>query len=287
VREGLEVAESASAELAAAESASTGSATTGSAFAGPASPPDDGELTLAARDLEGRHPLDVLVWASERFAPRLAFATGFGAEGCVLIDLIGRHRLPVDVFTLDTGLLFPETRELWQRLEERYDLTIRGVQPEHTVDEQAARHGERLWAREPDRCCELRKVRPLRTALAGHLAWVAAIRRDQTTERAGTAVVERDARSGLVKVSPLAAWSSTQVWAYLLAHGVPTNPLHSLGYPSVGCWPCTSAVTAGEDPRAGRWRGHAKTECGLHLRPRNPLQPNHDGSLVQLGGSPR
>jgi phosphoadenylyl-sulfate reductase (thioredoxin) len=243
------------------------------------------EVALAAHRLEGRHPLEVLAWASERFAPRLAFATGFGPEGCVLIDLIGRHRLPIDVFTLDTGLLFPETRELWRRLEARYGIAIRAVRPAQTVAEQAAAHGERLWARDADRCCDLRKVRPLRVALAGHLAWVAAIRRDQTVERAAAAVVERDPR-GLVKVSPLVAWSSAQVWQHLQEHDVPTSPLHALGYPSVGCWPCTSPVRPGEDPRAGRWRGQAKTECGLHLRPRNPIHPQPDAPLVQLGGSP-
>lgn len=225
------------------------------------------EIESAARRLEGGSPLAALRWAAERFAPRIAFATGFGPEGCVLIDLIGRHRLPIDVFTLDTGLLFTETRELWRRLEARYRMVIRAVRPELTVSEQAEVHGERLWASDPDRCCALRKVQPLRLALEGHEAWIAAIRRDQTAERAAAAVVERDANTGLVKVSPLVAWSSGDVWSYLREHGVPTNPLHALGYPSVGCWPCTSPVAPGEDARAGRWRGHAKTECGLHYRP--------------------
>jgi phosphoadenylyl-sulfate reductase (thioredoxin) len=225
------------------------------------------EVEAAARRLEGGSPLAALRWAAERFAPRIAFATGFGPEGCVLVDLIGRHRLPIDVFTLDTGLLFAETRELWRGLESRYGLTIRAVRPELTVAEQAELHGERLWARDPDRCCALRKVQPLRVALEGHEAWIAAIRRDQTAERAGAAVVERDLNTGLVKVSPLVTWTSEQVWSYLREHDVPTNPLHAAGYPSVGCWPCTSAVAPGEDARAGRWRGHAKTECGLHYRP--------------------
>jgi phosphoadenylyl-sulfate reductase (thioredoxin) len=231
--------------------------------------PGDHELALASRHLEGRDPLEVLRWAAERFAPRLAFATGFGPEGCVLIDLIGRHRLPIDVFTLDTGLLFAETRDLWRRLEGRYGITIRAVRPQLTLEEQAALHGDRLWERAPDRCCELRKVLPLRLALAGHEAWVAAIRRDQTADRATAAVVERDGGTGLVKVSPLAAWTAEQVWAHLRAHDVPTNALHPLGFPSIGCWPCTTPIAPGEEARAGRWRGKAKTECGLHLRIRN------------------
>ncbi len=210
--------------------------------------------------------LDVLRWASARFGQRLTFATGFGVEGCVIVDLIGRHRLPIDVFTLDTSLLFPQTYALWKRLEERYEMTIRAVRPALRLEEQAALHGASLWEREPDRCCQIRKVDPLRTALAGFDAWITAIRRDQTPDRASSGAVEHDAKFGLVKVNPLVAWTSADVWAHVRRHDVPYNPLHEQGYPSIGCWPCTSAVAAGEDPRAGRWRGRAKTECGLHDR---------------------
>jgi phosphoadenylyl-sulfate reductase (thioredoxin) len=225
---------------------------------------DAEDVEEAAEALEGSPALEVLRWAAERYAPRIGFATGFGVEGCVLIDLIGRHRLPIDVFTLDTGLLFTETYALWRRLEARYGLTIRAVRPEQTVAEQAAAHGPALWERAPDRCCQLRKVEPLRRALAGLDAWVTAIRRDQTKERADARAVERDARFGLVKVNPLAAWTSQEIWSYVRTHDVPCNPLHDQGYPSIGCWPCTSPVAPGEDPRAGRWRGRGKKECGLH-----------------------
>lgn len=225
------------------------------------------ELATAAARLEGRPPDEVLAWAADRFAPRITLATAFGTEGCVLIDLIGRWRLPIDLFTLDTGLLFPETRALWRRLEERYGVTVRAVRPEQTVEEQAARHGDRLWEREPDRCCALRKVAPLDHALAGFDAWVTGIRRDQTLERARTRVVEADPRLGLVKINPLAGWTAAEVRAYVRAHDVPTNPLHERGYPSIGCMPCTTPVAAGEAARAGRWRGRAKRECGLHLQP--------------------
>ncbi len=220
----------------------------------------------AARRLEGCPPEEVLAEAAARFGPRIAFATGFGPEGCVLLDVIARHRLPVEVLTLDTGLLFPETRSLWRRLEERYGLTIRGVRPRLGVAEQAARHGPRLWEREPDRCCWMRKVEPLAEALAGLDAWVTAIRREQTTERGDARILERDGRFGLVKVNPLAGWTHTQVWDYVRENDVPVNALHAHGYPSIGCWPCTTPVHAGEDPRAGRWRHREKTECGLHLR---------------------
>lgn len=223
-----------------------------------------------AAQLESADPGEVLSWAAARFAPRLAFAFGFGPEGGVLLDLIARRRLPIDVFTLDTGLLFDETRDLWRRLEERYALTIRAVRPEQDLAAQALAHGDRLWERAPDRCCALRKVKPLAGALAGHDAWLSAIRRQQTPDRAGVRVLEHDHVHGLAKLSPLAAWSREQVWDYLLAHDVPVNALHARGYPSIGCVPCTSAVGAGEDERAGRWRGQAKTECGLHTARRIP-----------------
>src|SRR5262249_43659978 len=129
---------------------------------------------------------------------------------------------------------------------------------------QAAQLGSNLWLTNPDRCCEIRKVLPLRSALVGFEAWISAIRRDQTPQRAQARVLERDARFGLVKVNPLAAWTAEDVWSYVKENEVPFNPLHEEGYPSIGCVPCTSAVLPGEDPRSGRWRGRAKKECGLH-----------------------
>ncbi len=219
----------------------------------------------AAERFEGRPAAEVLVWAAERFPGRVVFTTGFGAEGCVIIDLIARARLGIDVVTLDTGLLFPETYALWRRLEDRYRIAIRGVRPKLSVSAQAQLHGARLWERAPDRCCALRKVEPLEAALQGYDAWVSAIRRDQTRERAAAQVVEFDAgRPGRLKINPLAAWTSADVWHYVRSHDVPTNLLHDRGYPSIGCWPCTSPVAAGDDPRAGRWRGLEKKECGLH-----------------------
>ena len=231
-----------------------------------------GEIQGAAQRFEGR-PVEALAWAAARFPKGVTFSTGFGAEGCVIVDLISRHELDVDVFTLDTGLLFPETYALWRRLEERYGLTIRAVRPAETVAEQARAHGERLWEREPDRCCALRKVEPLRQALAGSAAWVSAIRREQTPDRATARVVEWDERFSLVKLNPLAGWTHAEVWDYVREHHVPVSPLHAQGYASIGCHPCTSPVAAGEDPRAGRWRGKSKTECGLHSRPQSPSIP--------------
>ena len=159
-------------------------------------PPIASRIALRPRSCPGRPS------ASLR---RITFATGFGAEGCVLIDLVARHRLPIDLFTLDTGLLFPETYALWRRLEARYGVVIRAVRPLESVEEQARSHGDRLWERDPDACCGLRKVEPLRSALRGFDAWITAIRRDQTPERASAGIIERDSRYGLVKVNPLAA----------------------------------------------------------------------------------
>jgi len=222
------------------------------------------DIGAASRALEDTTPVAILRWASEHI-PRLGFATGFGAEGCVIIDVIGKHQLPIDVFTLDTGLLFPETYAVWRALEAKYGITIRGVKPEQSVDEQAAAHGAALWEREPDRCCELRKVQPLTRALAGFAGWITAIRRDQTPERADAQIVERDRKFGLLKINPLVAWTHDDVWGYLYANDVPYNALHERGYPSIGCQPCTSPVVPGENLRAGRWRGTGKNECGLHV----------------------
>lgn len=227
------------------------------------------DVAAAARALEGAPPLAILRWAAATF-PRVALATGFGPEDCVLIELIARAGLGIELFTLDTGLLFDETRALWRTLEARYGVTVRAVTPAETVAEQAAAVGDALWAREPDACCARRKLEPLAAELRRHDAWVTAIRRDQTRDRADAAVVEVDRRFGLVKVNPLAAWTSAQVWDHVAAHDVPTNALHAQGYPSIGCAPCTAQVAAGEDPRAGRWRGRAKDECGLHARDAAP-----------------
>jgi sulfate adenylyltransferase len=254
---------------------------------------DDDLLLDFQRTLEGKSPEDTLCWAAAQFPGKLTFATGFGVEGCVLIDLIARLELPIDLFTLDTGLLFPETYELWRKLESRYGVKIRGVQPEQSVEEQAAAHGDKLWQTNPDRCCELRKVIPLRNALRGFDAWITAVRRDQTKARASAQPVEKDPKFGLFKVNPLVGFTSKNVWDYVFKHKVPYNPLHDQGFPSIGCFPCTSAVKPGEDPRAGRWRGREKTECGLHGGAASPspsssseVQPNPQiGAVTNMSQS--
>jgi phosphoadenylyl-sulfate reductase (thioredoxin) len=227
------------------------------------------DIKQAAADLETARAEDILKWSAAEFPGRLTFATSLGIEDCVVTDMIARQNLPIDLFTLDTQLLFPETYSLWEQIEQRYGVKIKAVRPERNVEEQAAVEGPALWEREPDRCCDLRKMQPLRATLANYEAWITAIRRDQTPDRANAPVVGWDGRFGLIKVNPLVRWTSEQVRTYVVEHGVPYNPLHDQNYPSIGCVPCTSRVMPGEDPRSGRWRGKEKTECGLHmLKPR-------------------
>jgi phosphoadenosine phosphosulfate reductase len=220
------------------------------------------DVELAA---EKWNPQQTLAWAFETFGSRVAISSAFGAEGMVLIDIASRVRKDFRLFTIDTEFLFPETYSLMDKIEEKYGFTIEKVYPQLSPEEQERVHGAGLWGREPDRCCNLRKVEPLRRKLGELDAWITSIRRDQTSVRAGARKVEWDAKFGLVKVNPIADWTSKQVWNYIHQHDVPYNALHDQDYPSIGCTHCTRAVRPGEDPRTGRWPGFAKTECGLHM----------------------
>ncbi len=223
-------------------------------------------LRLPRAEAESWSAEDVLRWGFGRFSPDIAIASAFGAEGMVLIDLASRVRSNFRVFTLDTGFFFRETYELIEKVERRYGVQVERCHPELTPAQQERVHGPALWARDPDRCCALRKVEPLRSKLQRMTAWVSAIRREQTAARAASFKIEWDIRFELVKLNPLADWTSDDVWAYIRSHNVPYNPLHDRNYPSIGCTHCTRAVRPGEDPRAGRWAGFGKTECGLHAR---------------------
>lgn len=224
----------------------------------------DDELELISNELELESAEAVLRWALREFGPDVALATGFGAEGCVLIRMLSEIDRNARIFYLDTDLLFPETYELIGELEARYGVRLEQCKSRLSLAAQAARYGERLWEREPDRCCQLRKVEPLREILSGLRAWITAIRREQTPARAGARVVEQDRKFGLIKINPLAGWTSRDVWQYIKQHDVPYNSLYDQGYRSIGCQPCTTPIQIGERDRAGRWRGIAKTECGLH-----------------------
>ena len=223
------------------------------------------DLSAASARLAGRHPREILRWAVETYAPRLSMATAFGPEGCVILHMLGEIRGQVRVFNLDTGYQFDETLRLRDRILDRYGIDVELVRPELDVAEYEAAHGGPVYRHDTDRCCNDRKLGPLRRAIAGSDAWISAIRADQSTHRARADVVGWDAKFGLAKVNPLLAWTKRDVWAFIVANDVPYNPMHDRGFPSVGCWPCTRAVGEGEtDDRAGRWAGQAKTECGLH-----------------------
>jgi len=229
--------------------------------------PTPEELKAISDRFEAASPQEILRWAVETFHPRLTMATAFGAEGCAIIHMLAEIEPAVHLFNLETGYQFPETLALRERLQERYGVFVELVRADQSVEEMERAHGGPIYHRDPNLCCYIRKVEPLRRKLAeGYDAWISAIRRDQTPDRASAGIVEWDAKFGLVKVNPLANWTKGQVWSFLLEHTIPYNPLHDQGYPSIGCWPCTRAVGAGEEDRDGRWSGHAKTECGLHSR---------------------
>ena len=206
-----------------------------------------------------------------------AFASSFGAEDMVLLDLIDDLGLEVDVFTLDTGRLPEETHDLIARARRDYRRPIRVMFPDAAeVEAFVAAHGNNAFYDSIElrkRCCEIRKLVPLRRALQGKRLWITGLRREQSITRADVAILAQDAANGLMKLNPLADWSEQEVWAYVEKFDVPTNLLHRRGYPSIGCAPCTRAVQPGEDPRAGRWwwEQPASRECGLHMDPQGRL----------------
>jgi phosphoadenosine phosphosulfate reductase len=209
---------------------------------------------------------EALRWGLWQFTTELSIASSFGAEDVVLIDMASRLGQPFRVFTLDTDFLFPETYALIDAVEEHYHIKVERTQAALTPEVQAEKYGAALWASHPDQCCQIRKVEPLTKYLATLQAWVTGIRRDQAPTRANTRKLEWDARFGLVKINPLADWTWAQLWDYIKENNVPYNPLHDQNYPSIGCTYCTRPVQLGEDPRAGRWSGTGKIECGLHIK---------------------
>lgn len=205
---------------------------------------------------------DVAAWAAEVFPSGLAVACSM--QDAVLPHLVSRFAPGVDVLFLDTGYHFSDTLVTRDIVAQDLPVTVVDVLPELTVAQQDAAHGPRLYERDPALCCQLRKVEPLGRTLKTYEAWVTGVRRDESPTRANTPVVSWDAKNGLVKINPLVTWSSDEVMAYAAEHEVEVNSLLTDGYPSIGCEPCTRRVAPGEDPRAGRWAGFAKTECGLH-----------------------
>jgi phosphoadenosine phosphosulfate reductase len=212
---------------------------------------------------------ELLTWAWSEFGTSCAIGTSFQGAGLAIINHCVEMGLPIPVFTIDTGLLFAETRELKSRLEKFWNIEIEVLRPELSVAQQEAELGAKLWERNPNLCCTIRKVLPLQKKLGELRGWITGLRRDQSRERSSVDQVERYEYDKLrnrqiVKINPVARWSRDQVWEYLRSKHIPYNPLHDRGFRSIGCEPCTRPVISGEDERAGRWTGFAKTECGIH-----------------------
>ena len=219
--------------------------------------------TEAARDLAGAPAPDVIAWAADTFGDRLCITSSM--TDAVLVHLAAAVKPGIDVIFLDTGYHFPETIGTRDAVATSYQINLINVTPSRTVAEQDAELGPRLYGRNPDLCCYLRKVVPLERALDPYDAWLTGVRREETAARSDTQVVEWDARRSMVKVNPIADWTQDQVDAYIADNGVLVNPLVDEGYPSIGCATCTLPVKAGADPRSGRWAGTSKSECGLHI----------------------
>jgi phosphoadenosine phosphosulfate reductase len=220
--------------------------------------------SLTLPDVEALSAEDVIRWAAGEFDDRLCLTCSWQKQSSVLVHMVSELGLGIDVIELDTHLFFRESYETRDRLVERYGLNL--LRPEiPTVAEQHRDEGPNLWERDPDRCCHIRKVEPLVKALAPYDAWISGIRRDQSPSRAETPKLEWSERYGVLKVHPLADWDEKRVWAYIAVNEIPFNPLHDVGYRSIGCIPCTRPVAPDEEERAGRWAGSDKLECGIHM----------------------
>jgi phosphoadenosine phosphosulfate reductase len=223
----------------------------------------DIDAEAVAAELEPKGAREALEWAFETFHPSLYIACSFQKTSSVVIDIATKIAPDARFFYLDTDVLFPETYETRNRFAEHFGVRFDSYR-DLTIEEQAAIHGDELWKRNPDACCGLRKVEPMRRALTGVDAWVAGIRRGDSASRANAPKFGWDKRFGLWKLNPLAAWSERDVWSHIREHRLPYNPLHDQGYPSIGCTHCTQPVGPGGEPRDGRWVGTAKSECGIN-----------------------
>lgn len=222
------------------------------------------ELETRSAELETATPVEILRWAVARFAPHFTMATAFGPEGMTIIHMLADVAPETPIFNLDTGYQFNETLELRERVKQRYGIEVEMKRPATSVEEYEKLNGGPVYQTDPNRCCFERKISLLKEAAKGMHAWASAIRRDQSPDRAKAPIAGWDKKFQLVKVNPLANLSKADVWRMIVDNDIPYNPLHDQGYPSIGCQPCTRIVMIGEDERAGRWSGSAKTECGLH-----------------------
>ena len=235
-------------------------------------------LSAINRRFEALHPHDVLCWGLTTLGKDIVLASGFGPTGIVLMHLASQLQIRIPVFYLQTDLLFPETMALRDELAQHLGIEFIEIHSGLSLEEQARQYGPELWQRDPDLCCHLRKVEPLRRFLANKRAWITGLRRDQSPNRAQTPVIAWDQANRLIKLNPLATWTRDRVWKYIHEHDLPYNTLHDTGYPSIGCIPCTQAAANSNNERSGRWVGLAKTECGIHTQP--------DGKIIRSSNGP-
>lgn len=227
------------------------------------------EIISLNQRFDASKTVEILSWAWERFGARAAIGTSFQGAGLVMMHIAKTRGLKFPVFTMDTGYLFPETIALHKRLEDFFGYTIERMVPDLTIEQQAEAHGPDLWKRDPDMCCTMRKVLPLRDKLSQLDCWITGLRRQQSDTRSGIGIIElyafdESSKKDIVKLNPMANWSRDAVWKYLHDNHIPYNPLHDQGYRSIGCQPCTVKDQGGENERAGRWIGFNKVECGIH-----------------------
>lgn len=214
---------------------------------------------------ESRPLNDLFQWALSTFGDRVAQVTSFGSTGMVILDHLAKLSPGIRVITLDTQFLFDETYALWEEVQRRYPIQLDIRRPSLSPEDQAQKYGPKLWQISPNWCCYLRKVLPLDEVLQELDAWFTGLRRDQSTTRAYVPLVGWDSKYNMVKINPLASWTRSQVWSYILDHKLPYNTLHDQGYASVGCTHCTRPTADAGNERSGRWQGFQKTECGIHL----------------------
>ena len=212
-----------------------------------------------------KNPEGFLKWIVEKLPnEKVVMGTGFGPPGIVLLDILFKVTRDISVFYIDTGFLFEQTYDLKNKLEERYGFKFLRFSTELTPEAQGKQYGENLWENDPDTCCNLRKVLPMKDALADYDFWITGIRKKQTVVRSSAELVELEPRFSVIKMNPLINWTHDEVWNYIKEHDLPYNELHDRNYPSIGCKQCTSPVFPGDDERSGRWSGTNKIECGLH-----------------------
>ncbi|WP_415281990.1 phosphoadenylyl-sulfate reductase [Candidatus Nitrososphaera sp. FF02] len=236
---------------------------------------DAAQVQQLAKEFESKSAQEILKWAIDRYGKKIGLASSFGAEDVVLIDMMANiDKEKAHVFTLETGRLNQETYDVMDDVRARYGIKVEAYFPDQKeVEDMIRGKGMNLMYESVENrklCCEIRKVHPLNRALANLDGWITGLRRDQAATRGDTKKIEIDAgHRGIIKLNPIADWTSDMVWDYIKKNNVPYNKLHDMGYPSIGCEPCTRAVQQGEDPRAGRWwwENAASKECGLHFDP--------------------